>query len=52
MAPVAGGITYGKEDGLIFLLCFLKSLLPPGIPIHRIIGMLQQVGTFLKQQPI
>jgi len=45
MTPVAGGITDRKEDRLVFQPCFFKSFITLGIPIHRILRMLQQVGT-------
>jgi hypothetical protein len=46
MTPVAGRITDGKKDGLILQPYFGKRFLTPGIPIHRILRMLQQVGAF------
>ena len=46
VTPVAGRVSDGKEYGLIFLAGFPKSLLPPGIPIHRVFGMLQKIGAF------
>jgi hypothetical protein len=52
MAPVAGGIADTKEDRLVFSLGFLKSLITPGIPIYRVMGMLQKVGGFLVNQPV
>src|SRR5580658_2690953 len=42
---MAGKITDGKEDRLVFLPCFLKRFLAPRIPFHRIVGMQEQVGT-------
>jgi len=47
MAPVAGGIAYGKEEGLIFRLGFLESFVTPWKPVYRVMGMLQKVGGFL-----
>jgi hypothetical protein len=52
VAPVTGGIANGQKYGLIFLLRLLKRLISPGIPIHGIIGMLQQIGAFLMDEPI
>jgi len=46
MAPVAGGIAYGEEDGLVFPFGFFKCLITPGIPVYRVICMLQQVRDF------
>jgi|GEM_PF-2429659 len=47
LAPVAGGIAYGEEDGLVFPFGFFKCLITPGIPVYRVICMLQQVRGFL-----
>ena len=52
MAPVAGGIADTKEDRLVFSLGFLKSLITPRIPIYRVMGVLQEVGGFLVNQPV
>jgi len=47
MAPMAGGIAYGKEDGLIFCLGFVKSFVTPWKPVYRVMGMLQKIRRFL-----
>lgn len=52
MAPVACGISYGKKDGAVFLFRFLKGFLAPWIPVHRIKGMLQQIGIFFVDQAV
>ena len=44
VAPVTGGIADAEEDGLVLPAGFLQSRLAPGIPIHRVIRMLAQVG--------
>ena len=38
--------------GLFFRLGFLERLLTPGIPIHRIVRVLQQIRTGLVDQAI
>lgn len=43
MAPVAGRVADGKKDWLVFLLGFLKSLIAPGMPIDRVIGVLEEI---------
>ena len=52
MAPMTGAIPNGKENGLVFLLRLIKSLIPPRIPINRIMGMLQKVWAFFVNQPV
>ena len=47
MAPVAGGVTDGEKDGLVLPAGLLKGLRPPGIPVHRVLRVLQQVGRAL-----
>ena len=50
VAPVTGGITDGKENGLVLLLRFIKCFRPPGQPVHRVFTVLAQIGgTFLTQ---
>src|SRR4051812_10644645 len=45
MAPVAGRITNTHQYRLVLRFCFLQCLLTPGIPIYRVMRMLQQVRT-------
>lgn len=52
VAPVARGIANAYQDRLILGLRFLERFRPPGIPVNRIVGVLQQVGTRLVQQTI
>jgi hypothetical protein len=47
MTPMAGRVTDGQEDWLVFVPCFLQSLLSPGIPVNGIIGVLEQIGAGL-----
>ena len=44
MTPVAGGIADGKQDGFVLLACDLQGLGIPRMPVHRVVGVLQQVG--------
>ena len=32
MAPMAGGVSHGEEDGFVLLPCLFKSFLTPRIP--------------------
>src|ERR1022692_2723726 len=52
VAPVAGGVADGKEDGLVLNTRRLESLFTPGIPIHRVVSVLQQIGTLLLSQTV
>ena len=52
VAPVAGGIAHRKEHRLVFAQRLFERLLAPRIPIHGIVGVLQQVGTLLVAQSI
>ena len=50
MAPVAGGISDGEENGTVFFFRELQRFLPPGVPVDRVVGVLQQVGAgFVKE---
>ena len=44
VAPVAGGIADGEEDGLVFAASLVESLVAPGIPVDWIMGVLLKVG--------
>ncbi|MPN39436.1 hypothetical protein SDC9_186964 [bioreactor metagenome] len=50
VAPMAGGIPDGKENRLVFLPRLFERLLPPWMPVHRVISVLQQVGRFFMDQ--
>jgi len=47
MAPMAGGITDGKKNRLVFIVSFLESLFSPRIPVYRILCMLKKIRTFV-----
>src|SRR5208337_502827 len=52
MAPVAGRIADRKKNRLIFLCCAGKCLISPGVPVDRIVRVLEKVRTFLMNQPV
>ena len=52
MTPVAGRIPDGEKQGKVLLPCLGKSLLSPGIPVYRVMGMLEEVWTLLVDQPV
>ena len=52
MAPMAGGIANREEDRSLSLLRERKCFGSPRIPIHRIVRVLKEVGTFFLEQAI
>ena len=52
MAPVAGGVADGEENGLVLVPRFLKGFLAPGKPLHGVVGVLEQVGTRLVDEVV
>jgi hypothetical protein len=52
VAPVAGGVANGEEDGLVELSGGLEGFRPPGIPVHGVLGVLEEIGAFLLRQPV
>ena len=52
VAPVAGRITDAEEDRFVLFARFGKGLVAPGIPIHRIMLVLEQVGRFLASKAV
>jgi hypothetical protein len=44
MAPVARGVADAQEDGLVLLRSTPQSLGSPWIPVHWVVGVLQEVG--------
>ncbi|MEJ2163609.1 MAG: hypothetical protein P8X60_09965 [Robiginitalea sp.] len=50
MAPVTGGISNAYEHQLAFFCRTIPDILLPGLPVHRVPGVLQQIRTgFLSQ---
>ena len=52
VAPVAGGIADGEEDGLVLPPRLLERLLPPGEPVHGVFRVLSQIRGFFVYQSI
>ncbi len=52
VAPMAGGVTDRKQDRLILRARRLQRLLAPGVPIHRIAGVLLQIGAGLASEAV
>ena len=52
VAPVTGRVSNAEQDQLVFCRRALKRLRTPGIPVHRIVGVLQQIRTSFVDQPV
>ena len=52
VAPVTRGIAYRKKDWHLLGSGLLECFLTPGIPIDRVVRMLEQIRRFLMNQPI
>ena len=52
VAPVAGGITDREKDRLVLPARFGKRFLAPGIPIDRVVRVLEKVGRFFLREPV
>ncbi len=50
VAPVAGGVSDGQKNRLVFNFRLFKGVASPGTPVNRVIGMLQEIGAFLLRQ--
>jgi hypothetical protein len=47
MTPVASRIADAQKDGLVLSFGFCQGFVTPGIPVHRIIGVLEKIrGSF------
>ena len=52
VAPVTRGVADGEKDGTVFFPGQPEGLLAPRVPVHRVVGVLQKVGTLLLDQPV
>jgi len=52
VAPVARTVADGEEDDLILFLGLGEGLVAPGIPVHGVMGVLEEVGTRLAGQVV
>jgi hypothetical protein len=52
VAPVAGGIADGEEDRLVLLPGAGESFLSPGVPVDRVVGVLEEVRARLAGQAV
>ena len=52
VAPVTGGIAYGEQDDFVFGPGGLKGFGAPGIPVDRIVRVLEKIGAGLEDEPV
>eukprot|EP00825_Cyclidium_porcatum_P015813 TRINITY_DN19079_c0_g1_i1.p2 TRINITY_DN19079_c0_g1~~TRINITY_DN19079_c0_g1_i1.p2 ORF type:complete len:283 (+),score=-24.92 TRINITY_DN19079_c0_g1_i1:540-1388(+) len=52
VAPVTGRIPDGEKDRLVLPGSAGKGLLPPRVPVDRVMGVLEEIGAFLVNQPV
>ena len=52
MAPVAGGVADGEEHRLAFPFGPREGRFGPGMPVHRVVSVLQQIGRVLQDQAV
>ena len=52
MAPVAGGIADRKKNRLVLARRRFKRFIAPRIPIHRVVGVLQKIGTLFVRETV
>ena len=50
VAPVAGGVADGEEHGLVLVARLREGVLAPGVPVHRVVSVLEEVrARFLRE---
>ncbi len=52
VAPVTGAVADGQENELFLFLGLLERLRPPGIPVDRVVGVLQEIGAAFLGKPV
>ena len=52
MAPMTGGVADGEEDGLALGAGFRERLFAPGVPVHRIVRVLQKIRRLLMREAV
>jgi len=52
VAPVAGRVADGQQDRLAFVARLLQRLRAPGMPVHRVVRVLAQVGAGFVNQAV
>ena len=52
VAPVAGGIADGEENGFVLRAGCLEGLRAPWIPVNRIVGVLEEIWRGLLREAV
>ena len=52
VAPVAGRVADAQQDGLVLVPGPLEGLLTPRVPVHGVVGVLEEVGAGLVYQAV
>ena len=52
MAPVTGGVADGEEYRPVGLFCLFERLIPPCIPIYRVVGVLEKIWALLVNEAV
>ena len=52
VAPVAGRIADAQQDGAAEAASGLEGFISPGMPVHGVVGVLQEIGAAFQQQTI
>jgi hypothetical protein len=52
VAPMAGRVADGKEDGLVLPPRPLEGLVPPGEPVHGIAGVLKEIRALFLEKAV
>ncbi len=52
VTPVAGGVADAQQDELVLAPRLLQRLLAPRVPVDGVVGVLEQVGAGLVDQPV
>ena len=52
VAPVARAVADREKDGFVFLTRPLQRLLAPGVPVHGVVLVLEQIRARLIRQPV
>ena len=52
MAPMTGGVSNREKHRFVFFPGFVKGFVTPWVPVYGIIGVLEEIRTFLIKQTV